>query len=346
MSRPARLPARLRLALQHSLAPVILAAVSGAVLLALGMVGWPVALAAVALTGGCVLAVNYWLVGLTLGPIAEITRVARQIAATGRLEDRVPLPPAHDELQELVNTLNAMLARLERNVLRQRRFLADASHELRGPLMVIRGNLDLLQMDLPADERKAGAREAAEEADRMARLVGDLLFLAEEDAHERLQSEPVHLEDIVAEVWQRACSLDVDVHEMVLACNEPVVVLGDHYRLTQMLWNLVENALRYTNEGGRVTLCSRLSGEQVELTIADTGIGIPAEHIPHLFERFYRVDRARLRVETSTGLGLPIVKQVAEAHGGEVRVTSQLGAGSTFTVLLPRLRETPTAVSR
>ncbi len=333
----ARLPVRLRLALWHSLAPAIFAAASSAALLALGRVEWLYVLAAVALTAGGALVVNYWLVGRTLGPLAEITRVAKQIAATGRLKERVPVPPAHDELQELVSTLNAMLARLERNVLRQRRFLADASHELRGPLMVIRGNLDLLQMDLPADERKAGAREASEEADRMARLVGDLLFLAEEDAHERLQSEPVALEDIVAEVWQRACSLDAGAHETVLACNEPAVVLGDRHRLTQMLWNLVENALRYTNPGGRVTFCSRIAGEQVELTIADTGIGIPAEHIPHLFERFYRVDRARLRVESSTGLGLPIVKQVAEAHGGEVRVTSQLGAGSTFTVLLPRL---------
>ncbi len=201
--------------------------------------------------------------------------------------------------------------------------------------MVIRGNLDLLQMDLPADERRQAAREAAEEADRMARLIADLLFLAEEDAHERLRSEPVQLGDVVAEVWQRAQTVDAGDHALSLACNEPAVVLGDRDRLTQMLWNLMENSLRYTDAGGRVALCSRVAGQTVEVTISDTGIGIPAEHIPRLFERFYRVDRARTRDQSSTGLGLPIVKQVAEAHGGSVRVTSELGVGSTFVVSLP-----------
>ncbi len=243
--------------------------------------------------------------------------------------------PQGAELRELAAAFNEILARLEQNVRRQRQFLADASHELRGPLMVIRGNLDLLQMDLPAEERRAAAREAAEEAERMARLIADLLFLAEEDAHDRLESRPVALEDVVGEVWQRATTVDAGRHTLTLKCNEPAVVLGDRHRLTQMLWNLIENALHYTDAGGRVTVCSRLRDRVVELTVADTGIGIPAEHIPRLFERFYRVDRQRSRTESSTGLGLPIVKQVAEAHGGSVRVESRLGAGSTFVVVLP-----------
>lgn len=269
--------------------------------------------------------------------LAEITAILWHIAETGRVTERVPVPPASDDLQMLTIALNEMLTRLERNEERQRQFLADASHELRGPLMVIRGNLDLLQMDLPPDERKAGAREASEEADRMARLIGDLLFLAEADAHDRLQSMPVTLHVVVGEVWQRALNVDAGAHRLVLDGIAPAVVLGDRDRLTQMVWNLLENALRYTDRGGQITLRLAAAAGRTVLAIRDTGIGIPAEHIPHLFERFYRVDRARTRHESSTGLGLPIVKQVVDAHGGVIRVESQLSVGSTFTVELPTL---------
>ncbi len=340
-----RLNARLRLGLWFSLfqflATLLIAAllmlvgrslglIDGTLPDALGLLGIA-ALAAMLIT----LASSRWLTAHALRPIVEVTRVAKRIAATGQVGERVAVPPAHDELFELTTTLNEMLERLDQTVRRQRQFLADASHELRGPLMVIRGNLDLLQMDLSAEDRRASAAEASEEAERMARLVGDLLFLAEQDAHERLDSAPVALNEVVAEVWQRACTLDAGRHQLVLECNEPAVVLGDRYRLSQMLWNLVDNALRYTNPGGSVRLCLRNLGQVAALTVADTGISIPAEHVPHIFERYYRVDRARSRNESSTGLGLPIVKQVAEAHGGQVRVHSEPGVGTTFTVALP-----------
>lgn len=274
------------------------------------------------------------------GLVAEITQVARQIAATGRLQERVPVPPSPEELRDLAATLNDMLAQLDDHARRQRQFLADASHELRGPLMVIRGNLDLLQMDLPAQERKASAREASEEAERMALLIGDLLFLAEEDAHDRLESAPVALHELVIEVWQRAATLDAGAHRIGLGLNEAAFVLGDRRRLTQMLWNLVDNALRYTDAGGEVVISLHAGAGSAEVSVRDTGIGIPAEHIPRLFERFYRVDRIRSRNESSTGLGLPIVRQVAEAHGGKVRVESVLGRGSHFAVTLPLLPPT------
>jgi signal transduction histidine kinase len=243
--------------------------------------------------------------------------------------------PRSDELRELADAFNQLLARLEQNVRRQRQFLADASHELRGPLMVIRGNLDLLQMELPAEERRAAAREASEEAERMARLIADLLFLAEEDAHQRLQTGPVAIEAVVAEVWQRARTVDAGAHALALECNDPAVVLGDRDRLAQMLWNLMDNALIYTDRGGRVTLCSRRSEGEIALCVADTGSGIPSEHIPRLFERFYRVGSARSRTQSSTGLGLPIVKQIVDAHNGRIHVESELGRGSAFTVSLP-----------
>jgi len=285
--------------------------------------------AAAALAGG------WWLTARTLGPISALTRVARRIAATGEFVQRVAPPPAQDELGELAATFNDMLARLERTFRGQREFLADASHELRGPLMVIRGNLDLLKLDLPEAERQACAREATEEVERMARLVADLLFLAEVDAQAMVEHRPVAVDAVVREVWQRAKARDAGSHEVVLAENDPATVRGDRDRLGQMLWNLVENALRYTPAGGKVAIALRNHGQIAELTVADTGIGIAPEHRPRIFERFYRGDPARPRGEGSTGLGLAIVKQVAEAHGGQVRVRSEPGEGSVFTVALP-----------
>lgn len=286
--------------------------------------------------GGLVALLGGWmLTARALGPIREITRVARRIAATGRFEQRIAVPPRRDELGELAATFNDMLARLERTFGRQKEFLADASHELRGPLMVIRGNLDLLRLDLPPAERAQSVREATEEVDRMANLVSDLLFLSEVDAPETVAHAPVALHEVVAEVYARARDVDGGQHELALAENDPATVLGDRERLGQMVWNLVENGLRYTPPGGRVTLALRRQGQVAEVLVADTGIGIPAEHLPRIFERFYRVDRARSRSQGGTGLGLAIVKQIAEAHGGQVRVRSEPGVGSTFTVALP-----------
>jgi len=283
--------------------------------------------------------VSGWLItGRALRSIVEVTRVARTIAATGEFERRIAEPPARDELGELALTFNEMLASLARTFERQREFIADVSHELRGPLMVIRGNLDLLKRKLPDAEREESVAEAAEEADRMSRLVADLLFLAEVDAREVVEHDPVALEEVVQETLERAKAIDGSCHEVVLAQSDPATVLGDRDRLIQMLWNLVENALRYTPEGGRITLSLRNYQEVAELNVADTGIGIPAEHLPRIFERFYRIDRARSHSRGSTGLGLAIVKQVAEAHGGQVRVRSQPGKGSTFSVVLPLQR--------
>jgi len=281
------------------------------------------------------LAGGWWLRRKAMRPVAEVTRVARDIAATGRFERRIAVPQAQDELRDLAATFNEMLARLERTFRRQRDFLADASHELRGPLTVIRGNLDLLQMDLPENERRESAAEAKEEVKRMSRLVSDLLFLASEDAQERLEHKSVMLHVLVSAACEQARSIDGGQHAVTIVCNDPTIVQGDRDRLVQMLWNLVENALRYTEPDGTITLGLHNHGPVAELTVADTGAGIPAEHLPHIFERFYRVDRARSHQHGSTGLGLSIVKQVAEAHGGQVRVRSEPGAGTTFTVALP-----------
>jgi heavy metal sensor kinase len=291
-----------------------------------------VAAAAAAL--GCLLA-GRWLTGRALNPVAEVTRIARRIRATGQLDQRITEPLPHDELRELTVTFNEMLDGIERTFTRQREFLADASHELRGPLMVIRGNLNLLTRDLPEDERQEAIQDALDEIERISRLVADLLFLAEVDTKDVVERLPVALDEVVGEVFQRALQVDGGAHDLTLALNQPALVLGDRERLVQLLWNLVENALRYTPQGGQVSVALRDHGEVAELIVTDTGVGIEPQHLPHIFERFYRADRVRPRQEGSTGLGLAIAKQIAEAHGGQVRVHSAPGEGSTFTVALP-----------
>jgi heavy metal sensor kinase len=277
----------------------------------------------------------WWLTGRGLGPIADVIRLARHIATTGRFDQRIAEPPAHDELRELTTTLNSMLEAIEQGFQRQQHFLADVSHELRGPLMVVRGNLDLLRLGLPDSEREAAVREALEEVEHVGALLGDLLFLLEADARQSVEYQPVALDAVVDEVWERGRHLDRGAHSLERQVEGAAVVLGDRERLTQMLWNLVENALRYTPDGGRVVVGLRVSEGVAELSVADTGVGIPSEHLPRIFDRFYRVDRARSRQQGGTGLGLAIVKQVVAAHGGQIRVWSEPGKGSRFSATLP-----------
>ncbi|MGE3269731.1 MAG: sensor histidine kinase [Chloroflexota bacterium] len=286
--------------------------------------------AAVAAIGG-----GWWLTARALRPIDEVTRVAQAIAATGRFEQRIVRPPADDEVGRLVQTFNEMLERLERTFAAQREFLADASHELRGPLMVIRGNLDLLRLGIPEEARRESVREASEEIERLSRLASDLLFLAATDAAEVVEQEPVELDGVVAAALDRARHVDGGLHDVQITANDPCVVLGDRTRLDQLLWNLVENALRYTPAGGQVHLSLACQQDWAVLVVSDSGVGIPEDQLPRIFERFYRVDKARSRRDGGTGLGLAIVKGVAESHQGNVTVTSTVGEGTAFTVRLP-----------
>jgi len=287
------------------------------------------------------LAGGWWLTGRALGPVTVVTRTARAIAGTGQFEQRITPPPAKDELRDLIATFNEMLARLAQSLQRQREFLSDASHELRGPLTVIQGNLDLLRLDLPDEERQISIEAAANEVARMSSLVADLLFLAEVDATRAVRHEPVALDAVVAEIWRRASLVDSGSHDLRILRNDATMIRGDHDRLFQVVANLVQNALRYTPEGGSVTLKLENHGSIAQLAVADTGIGIAAEHLPRIFERFYRVDRARSPSANRSGLGLAITKEVIAAHRGQVRVTSEPGKGSTFTVALPTLDGSP-----
>jgi signal transduction histidine kinase len=292
----------------------------------------------IALFGG--LLSGWLLTRQALRPVEDLSQRVARIAETGEFTERVPEPsePNTDEIGRLAVTFNDLLDRLDLMVDRQRALVADTSHELRNPLMVVRGNLELLAHDLPAEDRREAASDAIEEVDRMTVLIQDLLFLADADANAAIEHHEVALEGIVAAVAddaRKVATREDGARAVVLAANDPIIVLGDAERLRQLIWNLVENAIRYTPAGGTVTLALHRRGPVAELTVSDTGIGIPAEHLTHIFERFYRVDTGRSRAVGGTGLGLSIVRQIAESHGGQVRVRSTPGEGSTFTVALP-----------
>ncbi|MFN8522721.1 MAG: ATP-binding protein [Chloroflexota bacterium] len=274
------------------------------------------------------------LVGQFLVPLERVVNTAERVAATGDVNVRVPTPDG-GEIGRLSRSFNRMIERLRSLLASQQQLLADTSHELRNPLTVIRTNLGLLRRDLDAETRFEVVDETEAEADRMSRLVADLLLLAREDGGEAVEHERLDLGVVVEQAAARARTLAGGREIRCERPTEPVLILGDRDRLLQMLTNLLDNGIRHTAERDEIALgLAQQAGEAV-LTVRDTGEGIPAEHLPRIFDRFYRVDKARSRELGGTGLGLAIVKHIAEAHGGSVSVTSALGQGATFTVRLP-----------
>ena len=300
-----------------------------------------------------------------LRPVDQMTQAARRIGAE-RLAERLEGAETDDELGRLARTLNEMLARLEAGFAQIRRFSADASHELRTPLTILKGEIEvaLRSARAPAEYERVLA-SALEEVERMARLVDDLLMLSRADAGAlRWEKGPVELDRLVEDVAKQGEVLGrVRAIQVSIASLEPLIVHGDEPRLRQLLLNLVDNAVKYTPQGGRVTLSlyharGGPDGQAVpqlaaspdpptssapppaaagwaEIAVVDTGVGIPPEALPRIFERFYRVDDARSREAGGTGLGLCIARTIAEAHEGRIGVESVTGVGSTFTVRLP-----------
>lgn len=270
-----------------------------------------------------------------LRPIKAITETAQQITGTQDLSQRIPVAVPNDELGQLTETINDMLARLDVLFQTQQRLVADVSHELRTPLTTIQGNLDLLRRGAADDPGARGEALAAigAETTRMRRLISDLLLLAQADAGLELTLQPVELDTLLLDIYRQAqlMAAGVTVH---LGAEDQALVQGDADRLHQLLLNLVVNGLKYTPAGGEVTLGMRRHDGWAEVTVADTGIGIPAEDLPHIFERFYRADPSRGR-SGGSGLGLAIAQWIAQAHGGRIEVESTVGKGSTFTVWLP-----------
>jgi two-component system OmpR family sensor kinase len=273
-----------------------------------------------------------------LRPIKAITETAQQITGTQDLSQRIPVAVPNDELGQLTETINDMLERLDSLFQTQQRLVADVSHELRTPLTTIQGNLDLLRRgaaDDPATRGEALVAIGAETA-RMRRLVNDLLLLAQADAGLKLHLQQVELDTLLLDVYRQAQLIAGGI-TVRLGAEDQVLVQGDADRLRQLLLNLVVNGLKYTPAGGEVTLGMRRHDGWAQVIVADTGVGIPAEDLPHIFERFYRADPSRGR-SGGSGLGLAIAQWIAQAHGGRIEVESEVGTGSTFTVWLPEAR--------
>lgn len=238
-----------------------------------------------------------------------------------------------DEIARLVRTLNGMLERVEESVEAQKRFIADSSHELRTPLTAIRGNVDLLERETDEQSRSESLDSIKREAERMSRIVQNLLLLAQLDAQSSFNPHEVELDTLLLDVFRQA-KVMAGSRRVQLGNEDVATVKGDADQLKQMLLNLVDNAIKYTPPDGQITLALYRDDQWARIEVADTGVGIPEEHLPHIFDRFYRVDKVRSRSQGGTGLGLAIVKSIAELHGGQVTVTSSVGQGSSFAVWL------------
>jgi two-component system, OmpR family, sensor kinase len=279
-----------------------------------------------------------WLLArAALRPVDQMTRQAGVIGAH-RLHDRVSVPDAADELTRLARTLNGMLDRIEHGLVEQRRLVADASHELRTPLAVMRAELEVaLRADnLPADAAEVLA-STAEEATRMSRIVDDLLTLAHRDEHRlELSPAPVDLASVATAVTTQLRPLaDQGGVQLTVRATHVPSVLADQARLTQVVTNLVDNAIKYTGADGRVEVRVWRADGGAGLTVTDSGPGIAAEDLPRVFDRFSRLDPARSRACGGSGLGLAICKALVEAHGGRIWASSTPGTGSSFVLTLP-----------
>nr|MBF6591936.1 HAMP domain-containing histidine kinase [Ktedonobacterales bacterium] len=289
-----------------------------------------------ALVGLAAAAVGSWATaGSALRPIARMVEAARRITRSRDLSERLEMPRQQDEIGHLARTFNEMLGSIESSYSAQHRFVSDASHELRAPLTSIQANLELLRRypNMGASAREEALAEAERESARLGRLVADLLALARADGGVPIQRATVELDALVLDVFRTAQPL---AHGQQLALDpfEPAQVRGDEDRLRQLILILLDNALKYTPVGGRVTLGLRRQNGQIEIVVSDTGIGIAPEDVPHIFERFYRADPARRRDPGGTGLGLAIAQWITQEHGGRIDIRSHLGQGTTMTVCL------------
>jgi len=283
-------------------------------------------------------------VGRALSPLDAITDTTEQINRADDLARRIPYDgPMHDEIGSLIEAFNQTLERLETLFTSQQRFLADVSHELRTPLTVIKGNVDLMRRMKSLDEESLTSID--QEAGRLTRLVGGLLLLAQaESGSVSLNMRPVELDTLLLEVFQEMKVLAGEKIKLHLTEIDQIQVNGDRDRLKQVLLNLAGNAIQYTPQDGDVFLSLGKVAEQARLIIRDTGPGIPAEDLPHIFERFYRAEKSRTRGKTTGfGLGLSIAHWIVEKHGGRIEVDSKDGQGTTFCIWLPVISEQPSA---
>jgi heavy metal sensor kinase len=299
-------------------------------LLTIMMLAGPLAVA-LALGGGYVLACR------ALAPVERMAADAAQITAS-RLDRRLVIPNPNDELGRLGATLNGMIVRLQRSFEEIRRFTADAAHELRTPLTVMRNAAEVaLRSPREPEQYCRVIGDMLEEVERLTRLAEQLLFLCREDAGLiSLAATTVRLDDLVADAVEHMRAV-AEAKGLTLQCDHLAAcpIRGDADHLRRLLFNLLDNAIKFTPAGGTIRVTLDQSDGEAQVVIEDAGIGIPAEHLPHLFQRFYRVDPARGGETDGTGLGLAICRSIAEAHGGHIRIESIVGQGTRATLAVP-----------
>lgn len=298
-------------------------------------------MAAIAVIAVLLSAIGSWIIlGRALSPLQSIADTVDQINRADDLSRRIPYQEQskEDEISELVVSFNQTLERLESLFTSQQRFLADVSHELRTPLTVIKGNVDLIRRMKEADEESLNSID--QEAGRLTRLVGGLLMLAQAESGKlALSMKPVELDLLLTEVFTEMRVFSKNKVRIHLNEIDQAIVNGDRDRLKQVLLNLVSNAIQYTPQDGDVYLSLAIVGDQARIIIRDTGPGIPAEDLPHIFDRFYRAEKSRTRSSTSGfGLGLSITHWIVEHHGGQIKVESRDGKGTTFVIWLGLLK--------
>ena len=284
--------------------------------------------------------VAVWLTPSLFRPLEDIASVAGQITRADDLSRRVPGAERSDEIGDLAHSFNQTLERLERLFRSQQRLLADVSHELRTPLTAMQGNVDLMRRMGEVDWTSLDIIH--DEIQRMTRLVSDLLLLARADSGGMsLQAKTLELDNLFFEVYRQAQLLPKEV-DLVITAVDQICVYGDPDRLKQLLLNLIDNAIKYTPTGGHVYLALSKENGWATIQITDTGIGIPPEDLAHIFDRFYRVDKSRTRQQGGSGLGLSIAQSIVKAHKGQIQVRSEVGQGTTFSVMLPIVENKPT----
>jgi heavy metal sensor kinase len=282
---------------------------------------------------------GYWLMRRSLEPVDEITERAEGITSNN-LSERLPIIRSGDELERLSTALNRMIGRLDDAFQHINRFSADASHELRTPLTILQLELEGILHEDPLDEpfeRHIGS--ALEETHRMSRIVESLLAISRLDAGEvKLDKLPLNLSELVLRTTEEMKVLAQDKSiGLSTSVEEDVYLLGDRTYLQQVAVNLVDNAIKYTPEGGAIRVRLHVSDGKIMVEVSDNGVGIPAHALPHVFERFYRADKARSRASGGAGLGLSIVKAICSAHGAAIFVTSEEGKGSSFRIEFPSM---------
>lgn len=282
---------------------------------------------------------GYFLARKSLAPIASMNRQTQRITAE-RLSSRLDISNPRDELGRLATTINELLTRLETSFKEQQRFIADASHELRTPLAVLRGETEVaLSKTRTIEEYEASLALIKDEAERLSHIVEDLFLLARQpvDAPASLVKEPLSLNEVVRDCARAAqvLAMHKGVRLKTNGDSPPIVINGDDELLKRMMLNLLDNAVKYTPEGGEISVALARQNGDAQIEVRDTGIGIPRAEHARIFDRFYRVDKARSRALGGAGLGLSIVRWIVEVHGGKVEVNSAPGRGSKFIVRLP-----------